>query len=105
MIARYHVRWIVFDRREVPLSPEEERRLLALGCAVVERGSLVLLDLAAVCAARRLEGPGARASPALRVVAAAGPRRSGLRAGPVAEATRYAADRVPEAVPQRRAGP
>jgi len=65
MIARYHVRWIVFDRREVPLSPEEERRLLALGCAVVERGSLVLLDLAAACAARRLEGPGARASPAL----------------------------------------
>lgn len=65
MIARYHVRWILLDRREVRLSPEEERRLLALGCVVADRGSLVLLDLAAVCAARRLEGPAARASPSL----------------------------------------
>jgi hypothetical protein len=65
MIARYHVSWIFLDRREVRLSPEEERRLLALGCVVNERGSFVLLDVAAVCAARRLEGPAARASPSL----------------------------------------
>lgn len=47
VIARYHVRWILLNRREVQLSPGEERRLLALGCVVADRDSLVLLDAAA----------------------------------------------------------
>jgi hypothetical protein len=49
VIARYHVRWILLDRREVPLSPAEEGRLLALGCVVTDRQSLVLLDLTSSC--------------------------------------------------------
>ncbi len=53
VITRYHVRWILLNRGEVRLSPEEENRLLALGCLVAERESLVLLELAAVCAPRR----------------------------------------------------
>jgi hypothetical protein len=44
MIARYHVRWILLNRREVQLSPEENRRLLDLGCVVADRDSLVLLE-------------------------------------------------------------
>jgi hypothetical protein len=49
VIARYQVRWILLNRREVRLSPEDERRLLALGCVVTERRSLVLLDLVGSC--------------------------------------------------------
>ncbi len=49
VIARYHVRWILLDRREVPLSPAEEGRLLALGCVVTDRQSLVLVDLSSSC--------------------------------------------------------
>jgi hypothetical protein len=49
VIARYHVRWILLNRREVRLGPEEERRLFALGCVVAERSSLVLLDLTRPC--------------------------------------------------------
>jgi len=45
VIARYQVRWILLNRREVSLSPEDERRLLALGCVVAERRWLVLVDL------------------------------------------------------------
>jgi hypothetical protein len=52
VITRYHVRWILLNRGAVSLSPEEEGRLLALGCVVAEDHSLVLLDLAAVCAAQ-----------------------------------------------------
>lgn len=44
VITRYHVRWILLDRREVQLRPEEEQRLLTLGCVVAKRDSLVLLD-------------------------------------------------------------
>jgi hypothetical protein len=49
VIARYHVRWILLNRREVQLLPEEEQRLLALGCVVAQRDALVLVDLAATC--------------------------------------------------------
>ena len=49
VIARYHVRWILLDRREVPLSPAEEGRLLGLGCVVTDRQSLVLVDLSSSC--------------------------------------------------------
>ena len=45
VIARYHVRWILLNRVEVRLSPEEERHLLALGCVTAERESLVLVDV------------------------------------------------------------
>jgi hypothetical protein len=45
MIARYRVRWILLDRREVPLTLDEEGRLRALGSVVAERGSLLLLDV------------------------------------------------------------
>ena len=51
VIARYRVRWILLNRREVHLSPGAEERLLALGCIVAERGSLVLLDLRGSCSA------------------------------------------------------
>ena len=51
-IARYHVRWVLLNRREVHLSPGDEERLLALGCVVAERGSLVLLDLFGSCPSR-----------------------------------------------------
>jgi hypothetical protein len=51
VIARYRVRWILLNRGEVRLSPEAEGRLLALGCVVAERGSLVLLDLRGSCPA------------------------------------------------------
>jgi hypothetical protein len=51
VIARYHVQWILLDRREVPLGPEEERRLLGLGCVVADRGALVLIEVADRCAA------------------------------------------------------
>jgi hypothetical protein len=51
VIARYRVRWILLNRGEVHLSPEAEGRLLALGCVVAERGSLVLLDLRGSCPA------------------------------------------------------
>ena len=53
VITHYHVRWILLDRREVPLSPEEEQRLLGLGCVVAERGSLVLIDVVASCSTTR----------------------------------------------------
>jgi hypothetical protein len=53
VIARYHVRWILLDRREVRLAPDEEQRLLALGCVVAHRGSLVLIDLGPSCPASR----------------------------------------------------
>jgi hypothetical protein len=49
VIARYQVRWILLNRREVHLDPQEEARLLALGCVVAERRSLVLLDLLGSC--------------------------------------------------------
>jgi hypothetical protein len=52
MIARYRVRWILLNRQEVRLGPEEEERLLAVGCVVAERKSLVLLDVGGLCAAR-----------------------------------------------------
>lgn len=51
VIARYQVRWILLNRREVLLSREEEARLLALGCIVAERNSLVLLDPSRSCSA------------------------------------------------------
>jgi hypothetical protein len=49
VIARYQVRWILLNRREVHLGPQPEARLLALGCTVTERGSLVLVDLRYSC--------------------------------------------------------
>lgn len=49
VITRYQVRWILLDRREVPLNPEEERRLLSLGCVVADRGALVLIEVADRC--------------------------------------------------------
>jgi hypothetical protein len=52
VIARYRVRWILLNRQEVRLSPEEEEHLLAVGCVVAERKSLVLLDVGGLCAAR-----------------------------------------------------
>ena len=51
VIARYRVRWILLNRREVHLRPEEETRLMALGCTVAERGPLVLLDPQRSCPA------------------------------------------------------
>jgi hypothetical protein len=51
VIARYQVRWILLNRREVHLTPGAEARLLALGCVAAERGSLVLLDLRRSCSA------------------------------------------------------
>jgi hypothetical protein len=51
VIARYQVRWILLNRREVHLTPEEETRLMALGCTVAERGPLVLLDPQRSCPA------------------------------------------------------
>jgi len=51
VIARYHVQWILLDRREVLLGPEEERRLLGLGCVVADGGALVLIEVADRCAA------------------------------------------------------
>ncbi len=53
VLTRYGVRWVLLNREEVGLNPEEESRLLALGCVVAERESLVLLEVAAVCAPRR----------------------------------------------------
>ena len=52
VIARYRVRWILLNRQEVRLTPEEEEHLLAVGCVVAERKSLVLLDVGGLCAAR-----------------------------------------------------
>ncbi len=52
MIARYRVRWILLNRQEVRLGPEEEEHLLAVGCVVAERKSLVLLDVGGACTAR-----------------------------------------------------
>jgi hypothetical protein len=52
-IARYHVRWILLDRRELRLTPEGEQRLLAVGCVVAERGPLVLVDLRSSCPTSR----------------------------------------------------
>ena len=49
MIARYHARWILIDSRRVRLAPEEQERLVALGCVVAERESFRLLDLTARC--------------------------------------------------------
>jgi alpha-1,6-mannosyltransferase len=51
VIARYQVRWILLNRREVHLTAEEETRLMALGCTVAERGPLVLLDSRRSCPA------------------------------------------------------
>jgi hypothetical protein len=51
VISRYHVRWVLLNRREVGLTRLEEGRLLALGCTVAERDSLVLLDVAHSCSA------------------------------------------------------
>jgi hypothetical protein len=48
LIARYHVKWILLDRRQVALTPTEEQRLLALG-SVAPRESLVLLAVAFQC--------------------------------------------------------
>jgi hypothetical protein len=50
VIARYHVQWILLDRREVLLRPAGERRLLGLGCVVADRGALVLIEVAERCA-------------------------------------------------------
>jgi hypothetical protein len=49
VIARYQVRWILLNRREVTLGPEDEARLLALGCVVARRNSLVLVSLVGPC--------------------------------------------------------
>ena len=46
LIARYHVKWILLDRRQVALTPNEEGRLVALGSLVAQRESLVLLTMA-----------------------------------------------------------
>ena len=51
VIARYHVQWILLDRREVLLGAEEERRLLGLGCVIADRGALVLIEVADRCVA------------------------------------------------------
>jgi len=57
LIARYHVKWILLDRRQVALTPTEEQRLLALGSIVAQRESLVLLAVAPFNALQR-EGDG-----------------------------------------------
>jgi hypothetical protein len=62
VIARYGVRWILLDRRQVRLTPEEEGRLLVLGSVVADRESLLLLDVGAECAAQNLEGRARRAT-------------------------------------------
>jgi hypothetical protein len=49
LIARYHVQWVLLNRREVHFTPEEDAQLLSLGCIVAERGSLTLLDVRASC--------------------------------------------------------
>jgi hypothetical protein len=51
VIARYRVSWVLLNRTEANLSPAAEESLLALGCLVAERGSLVLLDLRPSCSA------------------------------------------------------
>jgi MFS family permease len=51
VIGRYHVQWILLNRREVQLSPGAEERLLALGCIVAKHGPLVLLDVRRSCSA------------------------------------------------------
>jgi hypothetical protein len=63
VIARYRVRWVLLNRREVRLGLEEEARLMTLGCIVAERRSLVLLELGPACSASALPGrPGAGAA-------------------------------------------
>jgi alpha-1,6-mannosyltransferase len=56
VIARYGVRWVLLDRRRVPLDLEEEARLMSLGSVVAERESLLLVDLGATPAAQRQGG-------------------------------------------------
>jgi hypothetical protein len=51
VIARYRVRWVLLNRDEVRLSPAAEDGLLAIGCIVAKRGTLVLLDLRRSCSA------------------------------------------------------
>lgn len=50
VIGRYRVRWILLNRQEVMLGRAEEQRLVGLGCAVADRGPLVLVDLQSSCA-------------------------------------------------------
>jgi hypothetical protein len=71
VIARYQVRWILLNRREVTLGPEEEARLLALGCVVAKRKSLVLLSLVGPCPA---SGPSAGPRKAEAIATETGPR-------------------------------
>jgi hypothetical protein len=51
VIARYRVSWVLLNRKEVDLSPAAEDGLLATGCIVAERGTLVLLDPRRSCSA------------------------------------------------------
>jgi hypothetical protein len=55
VIDRYRIRWILLNRLEVHLSPQEDARLLALGCVVEARGPLVLLDPRRQCPASSAE--------------------------------------------------
>ncbi len=48
------VRWILLNRQEVRLTPEEEEHLLAVGCVVAERKPLVLLDVGGLAVVRGL---------------------------------------------------
>jgi hypothetical protein len=73
VIARYHVRWILLNRREVRLGPEEERRLFALGCVVAERSSLVLLDLTRPCRTSSSSAGTRRAGVIATVIGMGGP--------------------------------
>jgi hypothetical protein len=46
-LRRYDVQWVLLNRRRAHLDPAEEAALLALGCAVGQRDSLVLMDVRA----------------------------------------------------------
>lgn len=53
VIARYHVRWILVDRREARPAADDEERLRSLGCVVADRDSLLLVKAGAPCPAPR----------------------------------------------------
>lgn len=56
VVARYRVQWILLNRAEVRLNQEAEQRLLALGCVVTRRDSLILLDVRRSCSVSRSPG-------------------------------------------------
>ena len=53
VIARYHVRWVLVDRREARLAADDEERFRSLGCVVADRDSLLLVKVGAPCSPQR----------------------------------------------------